>query len=53
MGGVLWKTGNDKLTDAYESPWDIEVENIHGETKLLGDYIKDKKIVMIINVASK
>ena len=53
MGGLLFKKGHENITDLYESPWDIEVETIHGEKKLLREYVTDKKIILIINVASK
>ena len=33
--------------------WQIKVKNIDNEEKVLGDYMKNKKCMIIVNVASK
>ena len=36
-----------------DSVWDLQAETINGEKVMLRDYVKDKKCIMIVNVASK
>jgi glutathione peroxidase len=48
----FFKTGVDKFTDVPSELSTIAVKDIDGSDKTIGDYLKDKKAVLIVNVAS-
>jgi glutathione peroxidase len=53
MGSVFFKKGIDKFK--FEIPnniYDITVKDIEGVDKKVGDYMKNKKAAIIVNVAS-
>ena len=55
MGKFVQKKGKDKnlQIDMEQSLLDIPVTDIDGNEGILRDFIKDKKCIMIVNVASK
>jgi len=48
------KSSYDKipLDKIPQDLWNINLENINGGTKILGDYRMEKKAFLIVNVAS-
>lgn len=52
---MVFKTGKDQLAEAEQkSLFDIPAVDIDGnKIERLGDILKDKKAVLVINVASK
>jgi len=58
MGGVLakvfFKSGEELLEPPTQANLaDIKIMNIDGQMVRIGDYYKDKKVVMFVNVATK
>lgn len=58
MGALLYKmfakTGVDKITnDIPKSLWDLEAKDIKGVMRKLGEYQKDNKAFVFVNVACK
>ena len=52
---IIFKTGKDKLeTTNFSSLNEIPVADLYGEErKTIADYVKDKKLYLVVNVASK
>ena len=54
MAKVVFKKGKDAFKTSYTSLNDIPVTDITGkEYESVGELCKDKKLILIINVASK
>ncbi|CAI2379803.1 unnamed protein product [Moneuplotes crassus] len=54
MGAALcFKKRKEKLETTVESLFEISAEDIDGQEHLLADLAKDKKCIMVVNVASK
>ena len=58
MGGILasivFKTGNEPLRPVeVASLWDLAPENIDGEVIPLRQYLKGKRVVLFVNVATQ
>jgi hypothetical protein len=53
MGGTTSVIQKDKLKTPHTSLFDISATDIKGKERLLGDICKDKKCVMVVNVAGK
>ena len=57
MGSValklVAKKGKDKLVTKHDSLFQIKAEDIDGNMQDLGELCKNKKCIMVVNVASK
>jgi glutathione peroxidase len=56
MGSIVFKRGADKLSTLNISDLkfkEIQVKDIDGNMKTIGDYVNDKKAVIIVNTASE
>ncbi len=54
MGCLFFKSGYDKIPSDRipQDLWNIRLDSIFGGTKAFGDFRKDKKAFLIVNVAS-
>ena len=53
MGGLFFKKGTDKFTNVNIKNFkEIEVTDIDGNLKKVGDYLQNKKLLIIVNTAS-
>ena len=54
MGCLFFKSGYDRIPfdKIPQHLWDIQLENIYGGTKTLGDFRENTKVFLIVNVAS-
>ena len=58
MGGVaaklIFKKGKEKMGSSHTSLFDIEAVDIDGHRiNKIGDLVRDKRCIMVVNVASK
>jgi glutathione peroxidase len=59
MGSLVFKKGSDKLTPKIANTMaqikfkEIEVQDIDGLDKKIDDYLKNKKALIVVNVASE
>ena len=57
MGSFLYKsvkvTDHEKVVTTYDSLFQITAEGILGDDILIGDLCKNKKCIIIVNVASE
>ena len=53
MGQIFFKKKKEKLTNNFDSLFDISAVDIEGQEYKLGDLAKGCKCIMVVNVASK
>jgi len=50
---IFFKTGEDDIIAKYDSVNQIPCTSIRGEKGIVSDHLVDKKLYIIVNVASK
>ena len=50
---LVFKTGEDDISAKYDTVNQVPIKTIRGEDGVVADYVKGKKVYLIVNVASK
>lgn len=50
---LIFKKGEDAISAKYKSVNDIPVKTIRGKEGIVQDFVQNKKVYLIVNVASK
>ena len=50
---IIFKSGEEQIMPCTRDLLDIEMNDIDGQLVRVGDLIADKKVVLIVNVATK
>ena len=50
---IVGKTKLEELKSGHESLFEISAKDIEGHPQLIGDVVKDKRAVVVVNVASE
>jgi hypothetical protein len=55
MGCLFFKSGHDKIksNDIPENLWNIKINDIDGNERVLGEFTKNKTAFIFVNVACK